>query len=204
MTQETHFALAELPMPMVYATHRTIRDCNSIFAEQFGYTVEELRNSGFNKLYPEFADFVRVGKIWRHNLAGGNTYYDERIMRHRDGTRFWCRVHGRSQNREDPFAAAVYCFELAQAQTIGKHHPLTPRQLQIVTLVAQGKTSAVIANELELSVRTIEAHRARLMRTLGLRNSAELIAWFSSDYRHAENSKSSGAPGNVASVIASA
>lgn len=172
------FALSELPMPMVYATHRTIRDCNDAFATQFGYTVAELRNSGFSKLYPEFGDFVRAGKIWRHNFAGGNTYYDERIMRHRDGTRFWCRVHGRSQNQIDPFAAAVYCFETAQRQTADEQHSLTPRQLQIVTLVAQGKTSAAIAKELRLSVRTIEAHRARLMRALGLRNGAELIAWF--------------------------
>lgn len=175
---EPRFALSALPLPMVYATHRTIRDCNATFAEQFGYAVEELRNSSFSTLYPEVADFIRTGQIWQRNLAGGNTYYDERIMRHRDGTRFWCRVHGRSQNQKDPFAAAVYCFEAAGRHTTADEHQLTPRQLQIVTLVAQGKTSAAIAKELSLSVRTIEAHRARLMRALGLRNSAELTAWF--------------------------
>jgi DNA-binding NarL/FixJ family response regulator len=56
---------------------------------------------------------------------------------------------------------------------------MTGRQRQILTLVAQGKTKPVIAAEIGLSKRTIEAHRLRMMRTLGLRNSAELAAWFS-------------------------
>nr|WP_262928028.1 helix-turn-helix transcriptional regulator [Rhizobium wenxiniae] len=55
---------------------------------------------------------------------------------------------------------------------------LTDRQSQIITLVVQGKTSAQIATELDLSVRTVESHRARLMRAIGIRNSAELVAWF--------------------------
>lgn len=176
-TELPQFTLAELPLPMVYATYRTIRDCNVLFAEQFGYAVEELRNASFNALYPEVSDFIRTGNIWQRNMTGGNTYYDERIMAHRDGSRFWCRVHGRSHNLEDPFAAAVYCFE-AFARPVATQHQLTSRQLQIITLVAQGKTSAVIAAELSLSVRTVEAHRARLMKALSLTNTADLVAWF--------------------------
>ncbi|MEO2038741.1 hypothetical protein [Martelella sp. FLE1502] len=35
-----------------------------------------------------------------------------------------------------------------------------------------------MAAEIGLSPRTVEAHRLRLTRTLGLANSAELLAWF--------------------------
>lgn len=171
------FELADLPMPMVYATYRTIRDCNAVFAAQFGYMVDELRDASFNTLYPDVSDFIRTGNIWQRNMAGGNAYYDERIMLHRDGSQFWCRVHGRSQNLDDPFASAVYCFEKF-ARPVATQHELTSRQLQIVTLVAQGKTSATIAKELSLSPRTVEAHRARLMKVLGLTNTADLVAWF--------------------------
>ena len=52
------------------------------------------------------------------------------------------------------------------------------RQRQILTLVSQGKTNAAIAAEIGLSPRTVEAHRLRLTRTLGLANSAELLASF--------------------------
>jgi DNA-binding CsgD family transcriptional regulator len=44
--------------------------------------------------------------------------------------------------------------------------------------LSQGKTNAVIAVEIGLSRRTVEAHRLRMMRQAGVANTAELIAWF--------------------------
>jgi two-component system response regulator NreC len=44
-----------------------------------------------------------------------------------------------------------------------------------VRLVATGYTNAEIANVLGFSLRTIEASRARLRRTLGLRSRADLV-----------------------------
>jgi len=49
----------------------------------------------------------------------------------------------------------------------------------VLALVARGKTNGEIAAELGLSRRTIEAHRARLMKSIGVRNAAELASWFS-------------------------
>lgn len=177
-----HFDLNELPLPLVFATHRTIRDCNIEFADMFGYERKELVQAGFQVLYPNFSDFVRTGKMWRTNLRGNHIYYDERIMQKRDNTRFWCKVHGRTFSNADPFAEAVYCFQPLQRPVSPTNHDLTKRQLQIVTMVAQGKTSQDIADEIELSVRTVEAHRARIMKAVGVRNGAELIAWFQSTH----------------------
>lgn len=173
------FPLSLLPVPLCYATHRIIRDCNEEFAANFGYQRDELVDASFSRLYPEIDDFIRTGRLWQTNLAGGNIYYDERIMRRRDGTRFWCRVRGRSVNTVEPFAEALYCFEPVAGRSATASPSLTPRQRQIVSQIAQGKTSRQIADELSLSVRTVEAHRARLMKALGLRNGAELVAWFS-------------------------
>lgn len=177
---EKRFQLTDLPVPMVYATHRIIRDCNSEFAETFGYERLELINQSFSRLYPKIRDFVRTGEMWRSNLGGGKVYYDERLMRRRDGTSFWCRVRGRSRNNADPFAEALYCFEPTNRAVTGNMSLISDRQKQVLTLVSQGKTNAQIAAEIGLSKRTVEAHRARLMRTHSLHNSAELIAWFSS------------------------
>jgi PAS domain S-box-containing protein len=172
------FALAALPVPLVYATHRMIRDCNSEFASLFGYEREALVNTSFARLYPGLEDFVRTGEMWRDHLPGGAVYYDERIMAGTDGRRFWCKVRGRSHDSTDPFAAAVYCFEPITRPATTAKTILTGRQRQILTLVSQGKTNDAIATELGLSRRTIEAHRLRLTRALGVRNSAELLAWF--------------------------
>lgn len=175
-----HFRLTDLPVPMVYATHRIIRDCNFEFAETFGYERHELIDQSFSRLYPKIRDFVRTGEMWRTNFAGGKVYHDERIMRRRDGSSFWCRVRGRSRNLADPFAEALYCFEPMNRAIAGNASLISDRQKQVLTLVSQGKTNTQIAQEIGLSKRTIEAHRARIMRSYGLRNSAELIAWFSS------------------------
>lgn len=175
---EVRFALKEMPVPMVYATHRIIRDCNDEFSELFGYVRADLIDQSFARLYPKLADFVRTGRMWRTHLLVGKVYYDERIMTASDGRRFWCQVHGRSRHAADPFAQALYCFQPIARPVAHERLQLTDRQRQIVALVTQGKTNAVIADELGLSVRTIESHRARLMRTAGLRNSAELVASF--------------------------
>lgn len=170
------FQLTDIPLPIVFATHRIIRDCNTEFADLFGYRREELANTTFARLYPEIADFVRVGKVWSQHMAGGAVFYDERIMADAAGKRFWCRVNGRSRNAADPFAAALYCFEpLHRPVTVTD---LTGRQIQILTLVAQGKTNAEIAKEIGLSRRTVESHRMRLGKSIGISKSAELVAWF--------------------------
>lgn len=53
---------------------------------------------------------------------------------------------------------------------------LTPRQRQILQLSAEGHSLKHIATILKLSRRTVESHKYRLMRTLGVHSTAELIA----------------------------
>lgn len=52
---------------------------------------------------------------------------------------------------------------------------LSEREIQIVRLVAEGKITKEIADQLYVSVRTIETHRSRIMRKLGVVNTAEMI-----------------------------
>ncbi|WP_107676340.1 PAS and helix-turn-helix domain-containing protein [Agrobacterium sp. LAD9] len=182
-SNDIRFPLAAIPIPLVFATHRIIRDCNAEFASLFGCAREELLDESFARLYPKLSDFVRTGHMWQAHLRGGQVYYDERIMTAIDGTRFWCRVRGRRHHAENPFAEALYCFERLTRPVARQRITLTDRQRQVVALVAQGKNNAAIAAELSLSKRTIESHRARLMQAAGLRNAAELVAWFSNEDR---------------------
>jgi len=54
---------------------------------------------------------------------------------------------------------------------------LTTRELEVLRLLALGHTSAEIATKLQLSRRTVETHRARILRKLGVSTRAELVAY---------------------------
>ena len=54
---------------------------------------------------------------------------------------------------------------------------LTPRERDVVGLVALGHTNREIAERLVLSVRTVETHRARIQRRLGCHSRAQLVRW---------------------------
>jgi DNA-binding NarL/FixJ family response regulator len=54
---------------------------------------------------------------------------------------------------------------------------LTPRQREVLQLVAEGRSAKEIAAVLHISRRTAEFHKARLMETLGVQSTAELIQY---------------------------
>lgn len=53
---------------------------------------------------------------------------------------------------------------------------LTKRQREVMLRIAAGKLNKVIADELHVSVRTVEVHRARVYAQLGTRSAAEVVA----------------------------
>ena len=54
---------------------------------------------------------------------------------------------------------------------------LTPRQREVLQLVAEGHTAKEIAITLAISVKTVEFHKARMMERLGLRTTSDLIKY---------------------------
>jgi len=65
---------------------------------------------------------------------------------------------------------------------VGRGEPaagLTLRELEIMEMLKTGKTTKEMATALDLSVRTVDIHRANIKRKLGLRTGAELIAFAS-------------------------
>ncbi len=57
------------------------------------------------------------------------------------------------------------------------HTVLTPREREVIQLVAEGKTTKEIASALSLSVKTAETHRTNLMRKLDLHSVADLTLY---------------------------
>jgi len=54
---------------------------------------------------------------------------------------------------------------------------LTPREREVLQLVAEGRSSKNIAGRLGVTVKTVESHRASLMRKLHLRTVADLVRY---------------------------
>jgi DNA-binding NarL/FixJ family response regulator len=54
---------------------------------------------------------------------------------------------------------------------------LSPRQREVLRLIAEGKTTKKIAQLLEISVKTVETHRAQLMERLGIHDVAGLVRY---------------------------
>jgi DNA-binding NarL/FixJ family response regulator len=57
------------------------------------------------------------------------------------------------------------------------YETLTVREREVFHLTAEGQSGAAVAERLFISPRTVESHRANLMRKLGLRNHKELIRY---------------------------
>jgi two-component system, NarL family, invasion response regulator UvrY len=57
------------------------------------------------------------------------------------------------------------------------HELLSRRELQVLRLMASGKTVTAIASELGLSVKTISTHRARILEKMGMKTNSELIRY---------------------------
>src|SRR5260370_22051190 len=54
-------------------------------------------------------------------------------------------------------------------------HTLTHREMEVLRLVAEGRTNQEIADQLMLSIKTVQAHRANVMEKLGLRDITHLV-----------------------------
>jgi DNA-binding NarL/FixJ family response regulator len=68
-------------------------------------------------------------------------------------------------------------MQKAESVALDPYETLTAREREVLYLVAEGHTNAEIADRLFISRRTVETHRANLMRKLGLRTQTDLISY---------------------------
>jgi PAS domain S-box-containing protein len=171
-TLELAFALA--PVGLCVSRQRVVDVGNEAFARMFGYEPGELDGQPLAPLYPSPQEFAHIGDLGLPVMRETGVYSDERIMRRKDGTLFWCHVAGRALDRADPFGCAIWMFE-----DISTRRPvtaaLTAREREIAQQLAAGATSKQIARALAISPRTVEAHRARMMRKFGAATATELV-----------------------------
>jgi two-component system response regulator DegU len=80
------------------------------------------------------------------------------------------------------FSPEIQRFIIQEARNPGQKESepfsdLSNRELEVLGLIAKGKSSKEIASELHISTKTVEAHRTNLMRKLDVRKSTELVRY---------------------------
>ena len=89
-----------------------------------------------------------------------------------------CRAAMRGQSFLYPSAVSALVRDfLDRADKAGDYDPLTSRELEVLKLVAEGKSSRQIAELLVVSIKTVERHRADILHRLGLRDRVDLTRY---------------------------
>lgn len=78
-----------------------------------------------------------------------------------------------------PYFTSKIAITAARAKAVhdgqSRRHALTPRQREIIQLLAEGKSNKEVASTLDISVKTAETHRANIMMRLDLHSFADLM-----------------------------
>jgi DNA-binding NarL/FixJ family response regulator len=111
----------------------------------------------------------------RRALEAGAAGY---VLKHAAATELLQAVHSALDG--GTFVSPALAGELFQAMKDGPAAPepsarLTPRQREILRLVATGASAKEIAKKLDISPRTVEFHKYEMMESLGVKSGAELI-----------------------------
>lgn len=69
--------------------------------------------------------------------------------------------------------ARAHSSEVADVQA--RLEQLTPREHEVLRYLLEGAVNKVVARELDLSVRTVEIHRARILSKMGVSNASQLV-----------------------------
>lgn len=166
------------PVGMVLSKNRIIVDCNQRLCTIFGGIRKDLIGQSFQVLYPTLHEYKSMGERLTPILTENDLYSDDRIMKRVGGLDkdelFWCHVTGRALDRSAPHSAGIWTFE-----DLSKHRlikvELTPREREVAAHVIKGLISKEIGKVLGISPRTVEIHRAAIMRKYKASTTAELV-----------------------------
>lgn len=76
-------------------------------------------------------------------------------------------------NNQEIFSAAIN--DTSRREFLHKLDLLTPREKEVLNGLVEGQVNKVIANNLDISVRTVEVHRSRLMKKLDIKTASEAV-----------------------------
>jgi len=76
-----------------------------------------------------------------------------------------------------PAVAGLLAREVENPTGLAPHGKLSARESQILSLIGSGKSVKLIASQLSITVNTVNTHRARMLKKMGMRANSELIRY---------------------------
>ena len=157
------------------------------WVELTGYSMKEALGDGWQRAI-HHDDMMRLTREWEKAIAGTARFVSEYRYLKPNGTVVWIFSRVAEQRDEQGnltgyVGVVVDISELRQKEGSKKNganphtkiSALTKRENDVVRLLRAGLPNKQMASCLGLSVRTVEAHRMRIMRKLGFRTLAELL-----------------------------
>jgi len=168
-------AFQHAPDATLLLSERVILRASMRVEAVFGWTPQALEGQSIRVLYPGETDYEVIGERARKAMQVQPTYRDERYMRRRDGQIVWMEGHGAALDCDDPQRLAIWTYRPLDPVPISTDR-LTAAERRVARYLVNGFTSKEIALALDCSPRTVEVHRANMIRKIGVRNSFELVS----------------------------
>jgi PAS domain S-box-containing protein len=178
---DTLFEGSQVPILMV-GSHRQFTEANAAAWSLIRMSLNELRRHRIDDLIAPTA-WPRMELAWRKLLGEGSLSGRYRL-RLRDGSRVWvfyaAVANVLSAQHVIAFAPAAWPADALQViQAAGDAEgrgALSPRQCDVLRLIARGAGSGQVARELSISEATVRTHVRNILERLGARNRAHAVA----------------------------
>jgi len=160
---------------------------NAKWSDHTGRPEEAAIGEGWRKaVHPE--DLARLDKEWWRAAHRREPYVGEYRYIRPDGSVCWVlsRTTAQTDSRGRVIGYIGVCVDITQLrdahEAIKNADPelttdLTTREREVAVLLAEGRSNKQVASRLDISVRTAEAHRARIMRKLRVGSLAGLVKY---------------------------
>jgi PAS domain S-box-containing protein len=157
---------------------------NRRWLEFRGRTMEQELGSGWSEgVHPD--DMERCMQTYLSAFEARREFRMEYRLRRADGEFCWIVDSGVPRYLADGIFAGYIgsCIVITeqlrarQQRMEGDGHLLTPRELQVLTLVAEGKSTKEVATLLGISYKTADSHRSRIMEKLDVHETASLVRY---------------------------
>lgn len=161
------------PDATLILSNRIILQASKMVEATFGWLPAELEGKSTRILYPGEAEYEMIGQRAHTAMLTQEVYRDERFMRLKNGDIVWMEGYGRALDQSNPEKMTVWTYRRVQS-VIGSTGLLTPTEKKVAHYIVNGFTSKQTALAMGISHRTIEVHRANMMKKLHAKNSTEL------------------------------
>lgn len=184
--EEKFYALIDNPLLGVFIhSENKFEYVNNSFAKLFGLHVEDFESMSFTDLIVNADDEQTTDKI-RRGLKGIQecVQVEFEAFHKYEKKKMFVEVFANLINFKGGGALVGNAIDVSQKKNhLGVFNPeentdhLSNREIEILKLVCLGRTTAEIAEFSNISLRTVDTHRANLLSKTGCRNTAELVLY---------------------------